>query len=204
MFTGIIEETGKVTKILNKNQALTLTISAKKVLEGLKVGDSISVNGICLTVEGFNASSFSATAVSETIKTTTLGKLKVGAVVNLERALKMGDRLGGHMVSGHVDAIGKIIEKRRVGESTEIKFRFPSDFSKLVVAKGSIAVDGISLTVAQTRGNEVKVAVIPQTLKETILNDKHIGEEVNLEFDSMAKYAQKNTASGGGSYNGEF
>ena len=191
MFTGIIEEMGKVQRILRKNQALTLTIDAKKILPNLKIGDSISVNGVCLTVEGFDEKSFVATAVAETIGKSNLGKLKIGSPVNLERALKVGDRLGGHMVSGHIDTVGRITEKCKVGESTEYKVRFPDEFSKWVVSKGSIAIDGISLTVADVRGTEVKVAIIPQTLKETILAGKNSGEEVNLEFDAMAKYAQK-------------
>ncbi len=191
MFTGIIEETGKIRQMIRKTQAVLITIEAQKVLEGLKVGDSIAVNGACLTVEKFDRYSFTATAVSETLSKTTIGTLRAGALVNLERALTFGDRLDGHVVTGHVDTVGQIIEKKPVGEGYEIKVRFPSEFTKWVVSKGSIAIEGTSLTVADVQANVVKIALIPFTSTKTNLVTKRTGEKVNIEFDSLGKYASK-------------
>ncbi|WP_284640340.1 riboflavin synthase [Paenibacillus silviterrae] len=204
MFTGIIEELGVMKRITKQGQAMVLTIGAKKILEDVKLGDSISVNGVCLTVVAFNDSSFSVDVMPETFRRTNLERLSVGAPVNLERAMAANGRFGGHIVQGHVDSTGTITAK--VPEENAVVFRVePADTGILryVIDHGSITIDGISLTVVQVTERSFTVSIIPHTLAETVLQFKKAGDEVNLECDVLGKYIEKllqgRTAPKGGS-----
>ena len=189
MFTGIIEEVGK---IISRNEK-GITIQAKTVLEGTKLGDSISVNGVCLTAVEINLEKnfFIADISPETMKVTTLGDLKIGSYVNLERAISADGRFGGHFVSGHIDGIGRIKYIKRNGDFYDISVEIPEELSKYVVKKGSITVNGISLTVANIKNNIVSIAVIPHTYENTNLRLIQAGELVNIETDILAKYVEK-------------
>ncbi|MGG0716981.1 riboflavin synthase [Robertmurraya massiliosenegalensis] len=188
MFTGIVEELGTIQNIQPKGRTLVLTIQSNKVLEGLKLGDSIAVNGVCLTVTNFNESSFLVDVMPETFKDTSLSKLKQGSPVNLERALLANGRFGGHFVTGHVDAIGKIVKREQKENAIYIDITFPEEFHHLVLSKGSIALDGTSLTIFGNDNTRVTVSIIPHTAKESVLGLKRVGEEVNIEFDLIGKY----------------
>lgn len=190
MFTGIIEEIGRVREVELYGLGARLVIQAQKVLEGTKVGDSIAVNGACLTVVELKRGAFVAEVMEETLRVTNLGRLKVGEGVNLERALRWGDRLGGHLVSGHVDGVGRILERRSVGQAQEITVSLPEHLRRYVVPKGSIALDGTSLTVIERRESTFKVGLIPHTLQATVLGFKGVGEEVNIEVDLIARYLE--------------
>lgn len=191
MFTGIIEELGTIRRLDRSGQSAQLVINCKKVLEGCRPGDSIAVNGACLTVTRFDATSFTAEASSETLLRTTLGASKSGDTVNLERALRFGDRLGGHLVTGHVDGVGSITGMERQGDFVLFTFSAPDNVARYLVEKGSIAVDGISLTVASTRDGKFSVMLIPHTLGETTLGSRAKGAAVNLEADIIGKYVEK-------------
>lgn len=191
MFTGLIEETGKVKEVKKQGKGIRLIISAKKILEDVKVGDSININGVCQTVVEYSKDFFSVDTIEETIKKTTLGKLQKGIKVNLERSLQPSSRLGGHFVLGHVDTTGKIIEIKKLSSSYMLTISFPLQFSKNLIPVGSIAVDGISLTLAEVKENNFTVAIIPHTWQETNLREKKKGDEVNLEFDVLGKYVEK-------------
>ena len=184
MFSGIVEEVGK---ILNR-EGFQLKIGCKKVLEDAKIGDSISVNGVCLTVKEKGRDFFLAHVSQETLKRSNFSKLKIGDFVNLERSLKVGDRISGHIVQGHVDTVGKLIGTKKLSEFYEMDFSFPEKFSHLLVEKGSVALNGISLTVALLGKNFFRVAVIPHTFSETNLKYLKIGDDVNIEFDILGKY----------------
>ena len=186
MFTGIIEEVGTVAKLGD----FKLTISASKVLEDQKMGDSIAVNGICLTVVAHDPSSFSVDLSPETLGRTSLGSLVQGHKVNLERPLAVSDRLGGHIVQGHVDATGRITSSRTEGNSQILRVRYPNKLRPYIVEKGFIAVDGISLTVVQKGTSTFTLSVIPYTLENTNLKEKGPGDRVNLEVDIVAKYVE--------------
>ena len=187
MFTGIIEELGKVEKLTN-NQ---ITITAKTALDGTKIGDSIAVNGVCLTVTNINTNSFCADVSPETMKVTALGNLKTGSFVNLERALPADGRFGGHIVSGHIDDRAKCISIKKVTDFYELIIELTDDCSKYVVKKGSIAINGISLTIAEVSGNIIKIAIIPHTFENTNLKTLQSGDYVNIETDIFAKYIEK-------------
>lgn len=187
MFTGIIEEVGKVASITDQ----TITINTKVVQEGTKLGESISVNGACLTVVDIKDDSFSANISKETLKVTNLSNLKPNSPVNLERAMSLSSRLGGHIVYGHVDAVGKITRITKENEFYNISVEIPQGFEKYVVKKGSITIEGISLTVAQTEGRNVTIAIIPHTFNNTVLNSLKTNDNVNIEFDILAKYVEK-------------
>jgi riboflavin synthase len=190
MFTGIIEEIGRIEQASPYGSNLKLRINAPKVMTGLKPGDSININGTCQTViEKDN--NFTVEAVEETLKRTTLGQLKSGDGVNLERALRASDRLGGHLVSGHVDFVGRIKSIVQRNQSQIFEFEFPQDYKSQFVEKGSVAIDGISLTVVQVSDNSFTVSVIPFTIKETTLGTKGIGDSVNIETDMIGKYVQR-------------
>jgi riboflavin synthase len=191
MFTGLIEEIGEIKSLEKGAKSATITIKAEKILEGTKLGDSVSTNGVCLTVTEFNKSSFSVDVMAETIRSSNLGELKPGSKVNLERALRLGDRLGGHMVSGHIDGIGTIVDFYNEENATWVSIGTTRDILKYIVHKGSITIDGISLTVAYVDENIFKVSIIPHTKGETTLVIKRIGDEVNIESDMMAKYVEK-------------
>lgn len=183
MFTGIIEDLGTVKKI-SKTQ---ITVETK--LDDIKIGDSICVSGVCLTVINYSLLTFGIS--EETFKKTNLGELKIGSIVNLERALKSDGRLGGHFVTGHIDGTGEILKIKKSGNSEIWQFSIPENLSKYIAEKGSVAIDGISLTIAEIKPNSFSAAIIPHTLKNTTLKEKKIGDTVNLETDILAKYIIK-------------
>ncbi len=187
MFTGIIEEVGRVTSA----QSGKLTITANDVLREMKVGDSIGVNGVCLTITNFSTNSFSVDVMPETLRRTNLGRLYVGDRVNLERPLALGGRLGGHLVQGHVDEVGKVISVIPEGESIVIKFEAPPELMRYVVEKGFITIDGISLTVVDCNAHSFQVSVVGYTREHTNLGSGQVGDLVNLEVDIIAKYVEQ-------------
>ena len=190
MFTGIVEETGKIIKMAPLEGG-SLEIRAEKVLEKTKIGDSIAVNGVCLTVTSLGASSFRADVMPETLRRSGLGKLKIGSLVNLERAMAADGRFGGHIVSGHIDGTGVITEKKREENAIWITIKASSEIMDLIVEKGSITIDGISLTVAGVRDDDFSVSIIPHTAGCTTLVEKKAGESVNLENDMLGKYVKR-------------
>lgn len=191
MFTGIVEEVGIISGVAKSEKSASLTIRASKVLEHTKLGDSISTNGVCLTVTSFVQGGFTADVMAETMRKTNLHLLRSGAEVNLERALRAGDRLGGHMVSGHIDGIGTISKYENEDNAVWITIEAPAEILKYVIYKGSIAIDGVSLTVAYVDDFIFKVSVIPHTKDMTALLKKKTGDVVNLECDMVGKYIEK-------------
>lgn len=191
MFTGIIEEQGSIFGIRKGEKGAVLTIGADKVLSDTKIGDSIAVNGVCLTVTSISGSKFTADVMAETMRRTNLGDLKVNDRVNLERALSLSSRLGGHIVSGHIDGRGIIEEYRREDNAVWISISAPQNILRYIVEKGSVAIDGVSLTVAAVDEESFKVSVIPHTGEQTGLLAKRPGDTVNLENDLLAKYVEK-------------
>ncbi len=191
MFTGLIEEVGTVKKIRKGGKGALLSVRCSKVLEGTKIGDSVAVNGVCLTVVEMGKEYLSFFVSNETLQRSNLGELRPKTPVNLERALKIGDRFGGHIVQGHVDTVTKITGIKREGESYRFIFRLPEKFSHLLIEKGSIAIDGISLTVASLKTDTFSVAVIPHTYENTNLKWKRTGDTVNVEFDLIGKYIER-------------
>jgi len=191
VFTGIVEEMGHVKALQRDTGAARIAISASTVLGNTALGDSISVNGVCLTVVYIGTNEFSADVAVETLKVTNLGDLKIGAKVNLERALQLSARIGGHLVSGHVDAVGYIREKREEGNGWRIFIDAPGTLLRYVIKKGSISIDGISLTVADVDKTGFSVAIIPHTAKLTTLGTKSAGDSVNLEGDLIGKYVER-------------
>lgn len=191
MFTGIVEEMGQVNALRREAGAGRLTIAASAVLNGTALGESICVNGVCLTVVDITKSDFSADVALETLKVTNLGDLHSGQTVNLERALQLSARIGGHLVTGHVDAVGRIREKRQEGNSWRIFFDAPQTALRYIIKKGSIAIDGISLTVADVDKSGFSIAMIPHTAKLTTLGFKSVGDSVNLETDIIGKYVER-------------
>ena len=191
MFTGIVEELGKIKKIEHGSQSIVLTIEAKKVLEDVKLGDSIAVNGVCLTVTNFREQEFTVDVMPETMRNSSLADLKVGQVANLERALQVNDRLGGHLVSGHIDGVGIIKGKKREDNATIVTIEPPEGLLKYIIHKGSITIDGVSLTVASLDNNSFDISLIPHTSQITILGNKDIGDKVNLEADMIGKYVER-------------
>lgn len=187
MFTGIIEELGKIYKITSD----TVMIECAKVLSDIKLGDSIAVNGICLTVTDFDAKSFTADVSSETFRVTNLKNLKNGDLVNLERAMLANGRFGGHIVSGHIDGCAKLVKVNKNNEFYDFEFELNSNDSKYVIKKGSITINGISLTIAGVNNNTINIAVISHTYENTNLKILKMGEIVNIEVDMMAKYIEK-------------
>lgn len=191
MFTGIIEEIGIVQGIKKGEKSSKLLIKANKVLEKTRLGDSISTNGVCLTVTNINGNIFEADIMAETLRRSNLGNCSIGSKVNLERALSLESRLGGHIVSGHIDGIGEISSFIKEDNATWVTIKAKAKILKYIVEKGSIAIDGISLTVAYVDSEVFKVSIIPHTGKETILFTKMIGDTVNLECDVIGKYVEK-------------
>ena len=191
IFTGLITETGRVRRVTRKADGAFLMIEARKVLEGTRIGDSISINGVDLTVIEMGGDFFAADASLETLKRSTLGELQTGNRVNLERALAVGERLGGHMVQGHVDGTGELITVTPEGNAYRMRFGFPRELGSYIAMKGSITVDGISLTIAGLGDDWFEVAIIPHTWRETILSDLKPGDSVNLEVDVLAKYVER-------------
>lgn len=191
MFTGIIEEVGVINRLSLSGNSGRIDVKASKVLEGTKIGDSIAVNGVCLTVTNLKPSGFIADVMPETITRSSLNILTTGSLVNLERAMPVDGRFGGHIVSGHIDGTGIIEEIYRDENAVRISIRAANDIMQLIVEKGSITIDGISLTVASADEDSFSVSVIPHTLAETSLIKKEIGNPVNLETDIIGKYVQK-------------
>jgi riboflavin synthase len=191
MFTGIIEELGRVRQVEPRGEDARIVIEARTVIEDSKNGDSISVNGVCLTALDIKPDSFTADVSKETLFRSTLGKLQVGSPVNLERAVTPETRLGGHIVQGHVDATGKFVSSENHGDSWTFRFAYPKEIAQYLVFKGSVAVDGISLTIANLTNDYFEIAVIPKTLELTNFSVLNPGDEVNLESDIIAKYVER-------------
>ncbi len=191
MFTGIVEEIGTITHIKNGVKSSKLIINCNKVLETTEIGDSICTNGVCLTVTNINKGTFEADVMAETIRKSNLNTLKIGSKVNLERALSLSTRLGGHLVSGHIDGIGYIKDLKKEDSAIWITIKTSVDILRYIVYKGSITIDGISLTIAYVDDDVFKVSIIPHTLQQTILSSKNIGDSVNLECDIIGKYVEK-------------
>jgi len=191
MFTGIIEDKGKVLKVEHRGQGKRLTLELPINLTEVQVGDSINLNGVCLTVVEKRGETIGVDLSSETLQKTVLGELREGDQVNLERALKLSDRLGGHIVTGHTDGIGVISEKRWEGDFLHLRIRIPKFITKYVVQKGSIAIDGISLTVNEYEDEVIEITLIPYTIEKTTLIDKKLGDRVNVEADILGKYVEK-------------
>jgi riboflavin synthase len=200
MFTGIIEDKCKVVRVEHRGQGKRLALELPIHLTEVQLGDSINVNGVCLTVDEKRGQIIVLDLSQETLQKTILGELKEGDQVNFERALKLSDRLGGHIVTGHIDGIGMITEKRKEGDFLHLKIRIPKVLLKYVVQKGSIAIDGISLTVNECENEEVKMTLIPFTLEKTTLMSKKAGDRVNVEADIIGKYVEKMLDRGDGKF----
>jgi riboflavin synthase len=196
MFTGIIEEKGIIKSVKTEGRSSRIVISAHKILEDMKAGDSINTDGICLTVTGFSANTFTVDVMPETMQRSTIGKMKPGSIVNLERALRLSDRLGGHIVSGHIDGTGKIERIRKDENAVRISITAEDSILKYIVEKGSVAIDGISLTVVSADRHSFEVSVIPFTQAETSIFDKKVGDPINIECDIIGKYVEKLASSG--------
>ena len=190
MFTGLIEEIGTIENIVRQQDKINLSIKAKKILTDTKIDDSISINGICLTVVDIKTNSFAIQAVRETMQKSTIANWRKGEFVNLERAMKINDRLGGHIVQGHIDGIGTIDKITKLSDALELEIILPTGKNAYTIEKGSIAIDGISLTIAKKARDKIRIAVIPHTLNNTTLKDKKVNDKINIEFDFFAKYIQ--------------
>lgn len=191
MFTGLVEELGKVKAISRGPKSVRLTVAASKVVSDAKLGDSIAVNGTCLTVVDYSTSWFTADVMPETVDRTVLSKLKIGDTVNLERTLRLGDRFGGHIVSGHIDGMGIISDMKRDDNAVVIRIDAEPEVMRYIIEKGSVAIDGISLTVVAFGDNWFTVSLIPHTAAQTTLGIKTVGSHVNLETDVIGKYVEK-------------
>ena len=190
MFTGLVEEVGTIEQITSNLDGLRISVNAEKVMEGLKVDDSVSCSGICLTVIDMNISSFTVQLVEETLNRTTAKNWKNDSAINLERALLPSSRMGGHFVQGHIDCTSKITDIKMTDESAIFSFTLPGTYQKYIVEKGSICLDGISLTVASINNNEFSIAVIPHTIEVTNWKKSKVGDLVNLEVDIISKYVE--------------
>ncbi len=191
MFTGIIEEKGTVVKMVRGPKSVKLTIKGKLIFDDLKIGHSVSTNGVCLTVTELSTDTYTADVMNETLNRSSLGKLKVGDTVNLERAMLATSRFGGHIVSGHIDGIGTIDNIKKDDIAIIYRIKATSKILDYIVEKGSIALDGISLTIASVSNTSFTVSVIPHTAKETNLSDKSVGDIINIENDVIGKYIEK-------------
>ncbi|MBQ6987212.1 MAG: riboflavin synthase [Oscillibacter sp.] len=196
MFTGIIEETGHIRTVTRGRHSSILSIGAAEILADLKTGDSVSVNGVCLTATTVDGGGFTADVMHETLDRSTLGQLAAGDIVNLERAMPAGGRFGGHIVSGHIDGVGRVVSVRRDDNAVWYTVEAPPELRRYIVEKGSIAVDGISLTVARVDARTFAVSVIPHTLGVTTLGARRVGSGVNLETDIIGKYVESLLRSG--------
>ena len=191
MFSGIVEEVGTVRALRRQGASAVLTVAAERVLTGTRVGDSLAVNGACLTVTALDAGGFTVDLAPETLCRTNLGDLRPGSPVNLERALAVGDRLGGHFVQGHVDGVGRVAALLPQGDTCLARFQAPPAVMRYVVPKGFIAVDGVSLTVVERDDSSFTVSLVPHTLANTILGRYQVGDRVNLEADIIGKYVER-------------
>tara|TARA_R110002072_G_scaffold288917_1_gene455453 strand:+ start:130228 stop:130860 length:633 start_codon:yes stop_codon:yes gene_type:complete len=190
MFTGLVKELGRVKSIQTTSEGKRFEVECPKLISEIQIDDSISINGVCQTAVKVSEKSFVCDAVKETLKKTTLSEVKINDIVNLELALRLGDRLGGHLVQGHVNDTAVINSISNIGNNWIIWITFNKEISKYIVSEGSITVDGISLTVAQKEVNMFKISVIPHTYENTILKNKKVGSKVNLEIDVLAKYVE--------------
>jgi riboflavin synthase len=193
MFTGIIEEIGVIKSVRHGAKSSELVVSAKKILGDIKIGDSISTNGICLTVTSFNTGQFTVDVMPETVRQTSLSMLKNGSAVNLERALRLSDRLGGHLVSGHIDGTGKVSRVWIEDNATWISVTAEPSILRYIISRGSVALDGISLTVTSVDSRSFSVSIIPHTQLSTTLTEKRPGDLLNIECDMIAKYVEQFT-----------
>lgn len=191
MFTGIIEEVGSIERIKQTGNAILMTIASKKLLEDVKLGDSIAINGVCLTVTSFDKGSFTVDVMPETVKATSLKQLSRGSNVNLERAMAAGGRFGGHFVSGHVDGIGEVIKKQKQDNAIYYEIEVSEALRNYIIMKGSIAIDGTSLTVFGVTDTTFTISIIPHTISETIIGAKGTGDIVNIECDMVGKYIEQ-------------
>ncbi|MDZ7318716.1 MAG: riboflavin synthase [candidate division KSB1 bacterium] len=191
MFTGIIEEIGTIHRLVPQPSGLRIWIGAKRILDDLKIDQSVAVNGVCLTVVEIDGNVFTADVVAETLHRSTLQFAKINEAVNLERALRLQDRLGGHLVQGHVDGMGIVRQLVTGSEGNFLKIEIPQELERYTIPKGSIAIDGISLTIAGKEQQIFSVAIIPHTLEQTILKFKKAGDRVNIEVDFLAKYVEQ-------------
>jgi len=191
MFTGLVEEVGAIKEVRPAGKAIHLVINADVVMEGIALGDSIAVNGICLTVTHYDRQSFTVDVVPETMRRSTLHELSGGSPVNLERAMAMGKRFGGHIVSGHIDGVGRILSIVDEDIAKVVRIAAPADVLRYVVEKGSITIDGVSLTVMDVDSESFRISVIPHTWQITVLRHRRVGSTVNLECDIIGKYVEK-------------
>ncbi len=191
MFTGIIEEVGSIGIVERSSNSISLQIKCQKILEGMVVGDSICVSGICLTVKSRDGGSFWADVTPETLQRTSIAELAFGTRVNLERALTLSSRLGGHLVTGHVDGVGRLVSVTEVGNSKMIRIEFDAELRSFIAPKGSVALEGISLTVVSVADNCFEVSIIPFTENNTNLRYKKVGDKLNIETDIIAKYIKE-------------
>ncbi len=190
MFTGLVKELGKIVKITPNNEGKEFTIASKSLIKEIGIDDSVAVNGCCQTVVAFDKETFTVQAVHVTLEKTTFSTLKTGDEVNLELALRLSDRLGGHLVQGHVNGVGSLQSVTRKGKNYILRIRGPENLSKYIVKEGSIAIEGISLTVADKKANDFEVSIIPHTWENTILRNRKVGDGLNLEIDILAKYVE--------------
>lgn len=191
MFTGLIQDVGTIRKIERRGGSVVLNIASKLVADDLQLGESIAVDGVCLTVTRWDGDNFTADVSPESLACTTLGAVQPGTAVNLERALRLCDRLGGHMVSGHVDCIAQISKRYQDNNAIRFEFKMPESSMRYLVAKGSVAINGISLTVNAVSAETFAVAVIPHSLDMTTLKEKKIGDQVNIETDLIGRYVER-------------
>ena len=191
MFTGIIEEIGTIADLRHRNESVELVVSCRDSHQGIALGDSIAIDGICLTVTAFDASTFTVLASAETLRRTSLGAKTVGDGVNLERSLSLGKKMGGHIVQGHVDCVGRVASIIPEGDCQLWRYSLPAEMARLLVSKGSVAIDGISLTVVDVTGNDFTVAIIPKTLEATTFQFRKPGDPVNIETDIIGKYVYR-------------
>jgi riboflavin synthase len=191
MFTGLVETVGTALRVERRGNGRRLVVGTETPFDDLKIGDSVNVSGACQTVVEIDGASFAVDVIEETVAKTTLGDLRQGDRVNLERAMRASDRFGGHFVLGHVDATGTLVERRALDNSVELTVEYPPEFERYVVPVGSVAIDGASLTVAKLAPRKLVVAVIPHTARETTLTERRVGDRVNLEFDVLGKYAAR-------------
>ena len=191
MFTGIIEETGIIVRIINIAGGKKISLKAEKILGDLEVDHSVAINGVCLTVIDISGNIFTVEAVGETLEKTTLADLKTSSPANLERAMKLGDRFGGHLVQGHVDGVGIITQLDKRGDNWYLAVKLSGELVRYVIPEGSITIDGISLTIARITGKEIGISVIPHTFKNTIIAQAKVGQKCNIETDMIGKYIEK-------------
>jgi len=191
LFTGLVEEKGVVRQLKQLGNASDISIEGPLVSSDVSIGDSIAINGCCLTVVSIEASILTFQAGSETLRRTNLGTLKIGSFVNLERSLQVGQRMGGHYVSGHIDAVATVNERSDDGEWAKFWFKVPAELTSQMASKGSVTVDGISLTLVDVEADRFSVELIPHTLDATTLGERHVGDSVNIETDLLAKYVQQ-------------